>query len=93
MYDGWGDPDFDGSLQEFRVWNRPLTFDEIAACDEAGPDEMSDWTPKPPVPVPLSALYRHWTFDTLSDEIADVPMQLFGNAHLDNGSLVINGSG
>lgn len=44
-------------------------------------------------PNPLSALYRRWTFDTLSDEVAGVPMTLFGNAHLDNGSLVINGNG
>ena len=43
-------------------------------------------------PNPLSALYRRWTFDSLSDEVADVPMTLFGNAHLDNGSLVINGN-
>lgn len=94
MYSGWADPDFDGSIQEFRVWSRPLTFDEIEACDEAGPDEMPDWTPKPPVPIPLSALHRHWTFDTLSDSVAGVPVQLFGNSYLgDNGALVINGNG
>lgn len=93
MYDGWGDPDFDGSMQEFRVWSRPLTYDEIVACDEAGPDEMPDWTPKPPVPVPLSGLYRHWKFDTVYDEIADVPVQLFGDTHLNSGALVINGNG
>ena len=92
MYSEWNDADFNGSMQEFRVWNRPLTYDEIVACDEAGPDEMPDWTPKPPVPLP-PALYRHWTFDTLSDEVAGVPVQLFGDTYLDNGALVINGNG
>ena len=44
-------------------------------------------------PSPPSTLYRHWTFDTLYDEVADVPVTLFGNAQLDNGALVINGNG
>lgn len=44
-------------------------------------------------PDPLSALYRRWSFDTLYDEVADVPVQLFGDTYLDNGALVINGNG
>lgn len=50
------------------------------------------WGGREETPDPLSALYRRWTFDTLSDAVADVPMTLYGNAHLDNGSLVINGN-
>lgn len=44
-------------------------------------------------PDPLSALYRRWNFDTPYDSVAGIPMTLYGNAHLDNGSLVINGNG
>ena len=44
-------------------------------------------------PEPLSGLYRHWDFDTLYDSVADVPVQLFGNATLTGGALVLNGNG
>jgi hypothetical protein len=35
---GWGDPDFNGSVDEFRIWNGALSDTEVAAQMVAGPN-------------------------------------------------------
>jgi len=35
---GFGDPDFNGQIDEFRIWNRALASGEIAANFAAGPN-------------------------------------------------------
>jgi hypothetical protein len=37
---GWNDPDFNGSINEFRVWNGALDSTQIAAQSVAGPDVL-----------------------------------------------------
>jgi len=45
---GWGDPDFNGTVNEFRIWNGALNDAQVAANQIAGPNNL--------VPEPSSCL-------------------------------------
>lgn len=60
---------------------------------------VHNWNETPPVPLPpveralSDSLHRRWTFDTIYDDVADIPLTLYGNAQLSDGSLVVDGNG
>jgi hypothetical protein len=51
---GWGDPDFIGSINEFRIWNGALDAAQIAAQSAAGPNVV---VPEPSASALLASAF------------------------------------
>jgi len=93
----WGDPMFTGSINEFRVYNEPLSPAQVAANHAGGPD--SGYSPvAPPSPSQISAPPVHrYSFDgDATDSIGGADGSLInntGNAAYGSGQLTLGNTG
>jgi hypothetical protein len=62
----WGDPMFQGTYNEFRIWEGALTADQVAAAYAAGPNQLPDVSPAPTITPSLSgsSLVLRWPATT-----------------------------
>lgn len=50
----WGDPYFNGSYNEFRIWNGIMTDKQVADSMSSGADYLPGTNPKPPITVSVA---------------------------------------